>query len=83
VTARERLHLLVAELPDSELPTAERVLVALRESATRSFSLAEAPFDEEPDDADDADGGLIEARAEAERGGGVGTEELERRLGLR
>lgn len=72
----------MAELPDSELPTAERVLVALRESAARSFSLAEAPFDEEPDD-DDADGGLTEARAEAERGGGVGTEELERRLGLR
>lgn len=72
----------MAELPDSELPTAERVLVALRESASRSFSLAEAPFDEEPDE-DDADGGLTEARAEAERGGGVGTEELERRLGLR
>lgn len=72
----------MAELPDSELSTAERVLVALRESASRSFSLAEAPFDEEPDE-DDADGGLTEARAEAERGAGVGTEELERRLGLR
>jgi hypothetical protein len=82
VTARERLHLLVAELPDSELPTAERVLVALRESAPRSFSLDEAPFDDEPD-SDDADGGLTEARAEADGGGGVSTEELERRLGLR
>lgn len=82
MTARERLHHLVAELPDSELPTAERVLIALRETAPRSSSLAEAPFDDEPD-RDDADGGLTEARAEAERGGGISTEELERRLGLR
>jgi hypothetical protein len=82
VTARERLHHLVTELPDSELPTAERVLIALRETAIRSFSLAEAPLAHEPDH-DDEDGGLSEARAEAERGGGVSTEELERRLGLR
>lgn len=72
----------MTELPESELPTAERVLVALRESATRSFSLDEAPVDDEPD-RDDADGGLTEARAEAERGGGSSTEALERRLGLR
>jgi hypothetical protein len=44
--------------------------------------LAEAPFDDEPD-RDDDDDGLTEARAEAERGGGISTEELERRLGLR
>lgn len=72
----------MAELPESELPTAERVLVALHETAVRSFSLAEAPLDQEPDH-DDADGGLTEARAEAERGHGLSTEELERRLGLR
>lgn len=72
----------MAELPDSELPTAERVLVALRETAGRFFSLDEAPLDDAPD-SDDADGGLSEARAEAEGGEGVSTEELERRLGLR
>lgn len=82
MTSRQRLHLLVSELPESEIPTAERVLIALSETAARSFSLAEAPFDEEPD-RDDEDGGLTEARAEAERGGGVPTDELVRRLGLR
>ena len=82
MTARERLHHLIEELPDSDLPTAERVLVALNETSGPSYTLDEAPPDDEPDD-DDFDGGLTEARAEAAAGKGMTSEELERRLGLR
>lgn len=82
MTPREHLRRLVEELPESELETAERVLTALRATATPAYSLAEAPPDDEPDD-DDFDGGLTEARAEADSGRGISTEELERELGFR
>jgi hypothetical protein len=82
VTVWERLQDLVAELPASELPVAERVLPALRQAASRSSSLDEAPLDDEPD-RDDDDRGLTEARAEADRREGMNTDEVERRLGLR
>ena len=81
MTARDRLHLLVDELPESDVPTAERVLGALRETAPL-YTLEDAPFDDEPDD-DDRDGGLTEARAQADAGMGIPTTELEKRLGLR
>jgi len=81
MTARDRLHLLVDELPESDVPTAERVLGALRETSV-IHALGEAPLDDEPDD-DDRDGGLTEARAQADAGMGISTAELEKRLGLR
>ncbi len=43
--------------------------------------VAAAPFDDEPDD-DDFDGGLTEARREAEDGQLVSHEEIQRELGL-
>jgi hypothetical protein len=43
--------------------------------------LDNARLDDEPDQ-DDFDGGLTEAREDAEAGHGISTEELRRRLGL-
>jgi hypothetical protein len=44
-------------------------------------ALDKASLDDEPDD-DDFDGGLTEARADAQAGRGLTTEELRRELGL-
>ncbi len=79
MSPRDALHRLVDDLPEKELSAAARLLEALRhaeEPVTRA--LAQAPFDDEPDD--DFDNTLTEARAEADAGGGVTTEELWRRL---
>ena len=80
--ARDSLHRLVNELPEEDIPTAERVLQALRETGPTRVSLDAAPFDDEPDD-DDFDGGLSEARADARAGRVVSHEEVKRRWGLR
>jgi len=80
--ARDSLHKLVNELPEEDIPTAERVLQALRETAPSHVSLDTAPFDDEPDD-DDFDGGLSEARADIEAGRVVSHEEVKRRWGLK
>jgi hypothetical protein len=79
--ARDSLHQLVNELPEEDIPTAERVLSALRETAAPHVPLDTAPFDDEPDD-DDFDGGLTEARADAEAGRVVSHEAVKRRWGL-
>ena len=79
--ARDSLHQLVNELPEEDIPTAERVLQALRETAAPHVSLDTAPFDDEPDD-DDFDGGLTEARADAKAGRGVSHEDVKRRWSL-
>jgi hypothetical protein len=73
---------LIDELPEEDVPTAERVLQALRATAAPHVPLDEAPLDDEPDD-DDVDGGLTEARADAEAGRVVPHEEVKRRWGLR
>ena len=58
MAGREALHKLVDALPETDLPTANRVLEALSLSADPvARSLATAPFDDEPD-VDDEDGGL-------------------------
>lgn len=74
--AKETLHRLVDELPDSQLSIAERILTALRlgENVVER-ALDEAPEDEEPD-LDDSDGGLSEARREPS----ISHEEARRRL---
>jgi hypothetical protein len=82
VTRREALHRLVDDLPEQEIPTAARVLEALRATADPVLRvLRSAPIDDEPDD-DDFDGGLTEARQEAENGLGISHDEVKRRLGL-
>jgi len=65
VTRREALHRLIDDLPEQEIPTAARVLEALRATADPVLrTLFSAPLDDEEDD-DDFDGGLTEARSEA------------------
>lgn len=78
MTKREMLHELVDRLPESELITAARILIALEQPADQlQILLANAPADDEPDD-DDFDGGLTEART----GQTISHEEVVRRLGL-
>jgi hypothetical protein len=79
VSPRERLHVLVDELPEADVPTAERVLEALRSAPAPSYSLEDAPLDDE----DDSDGGLTEARAQVDRGELIPHEEAKRILGVR
>jgi predicted transcriptional regulator len=82
MSTRRTLHQLVDELPEEDVPTAERILQALRATPPAPHvPLEEAPFDSEPDD-DDFDGGLTEARADAETGRVVPHDEVKRRWGL-
>jgi hypothetical protein len=66
MTSKEAVHRLVDELPENELPEAERFLRALAIADPVERSLALAPLDDEPED-DDLDG-LHEARAQAASG---------------
>lgn len=81
MSSRNILHQLVDELPVEDLSTAERILQALSATAAPNVRLEEAPLDLEPDD-DDFDGGLTEARADAEAGRVVSHDEVKRRWGL-
>ncbi len=82
MTTRETLHQIVDHLPESELPTATRVLGALRATADPVLqALLSAPADDEAGD-DDFDGGLSEARREAREGLGISHEDAKRELGL-
>ena len=66
MSTRRILHQLVDELPEENLYVAERALQALLASAPAPHvPLDEAPLDTGPDD-DDFDGGLAEARADAD-----------------
>ena len=83
MTARKTLYRLVDALPESDLPTAVRVLEALSLTVDPvERSLRMAPVDDEPDD-DDFDGGLTEARQQVLDGDLVSQEEIEREFGLR
>lgn len=83
MAGRETLHKLVDALPERDVPTVSRILEALSLAADPVLrSLATAPYDDEPDD-DDFDGGLSEARREAQEGRLVSHEELKRELGLK
>jgi hypothetical protein len=81
VTTKEALHRLVDELPDEELPEAERMLQALTIADPVERSLALAPVEEEPLSDEDL-AALEEGRAEAARGETLSTDELRRELGL-
>jgi hypothetical protein len=72
---------LIDELPEEDLPAAERVLQTLRATGAPLVPLDKAPLDDEPDD-DDFDGGLTEARADVEAGRVVPHEEVKRRWDL-
>lgn len=80
---RTALYKLIDDLPEQDLPVAERVLGALRATSDPVLrALLAAPIDDEPDD-DDSDGGLTEARREAKEGKGISHEEAKRELGLK
>ena len=83
MSPRQTLHQLLDELPESDLPTVTRVLEALRATVQDPLirALDQAPYDDEPDD-DDFDGGLTEARRDAEEGQGMTTAQLRHELGL-
>ena len=82
MTARELLHGIVDELPESDLVTAFRILKGLELTPTSlQILLANAPLDDEPDD-DDFDGGLTEAREDVLAGRTIPHAEVMRRLGI-
>jgi predicted transcriptional regulator len=81
MSARDTLHRLVDELPEEDLPAAERVLQILR-AAGPHIPLDEALLDDEPDE-DDFDGGLTESRADLEAGRVIPHDEVKRRWGLK
>ena len=84
MSSRDALHRLVEELPESEVPRAERVLEALKETAEPEgplYTLDTAPLDDEPETEDER-AAVAEAREEHRRGEGVPHEEVKRRWGL-
>ena len=79
---RDALHKLVDALPERDVPAVSRILEALNLTADPvARSLAMAPLDDEPD-SDDLDGGLTEARRDAEEGRLLSHDEIKRELGL-
>ena len=76
MTRREHLHSLVDELPEAELPAAERVLEALatRESPLEKL-LADAPVDDEPE-TDEERAAVAEAWREHREGKRLTTEQV-------
>lgn len=57
MTTREILHVIVDRLPEGELTTAARILIALDRPADElQILLANAPVDDEPFDPSDLDG---------------------------
>jgi hypothetical protein len=82
MSARDSLHRLIDELPESELAAAERFLNYLRATADPVLqALLEAPPDDEPE-TDDERQAVQEAREELARGEVRTLEEVRRELGL-
>lgn len=79
---RDNLHKLIDELPESDLPTVERVLEVLRATADPvREALDSAPEDDEPE-ADEEGGAVATAWDEHRKGEHLTTEELRPKLGL-
>ena len=84
MTTKERIHLLVDQLPDGELGTVERVLAGLAALAnTQSIVavLAECPEDDEPVSAEEASA-IQEAEQDVELGQTLSAADARSRLGL-
>lgn len=80
MTIKERLHQLIEELPDRELPAAQRFLEYLRncgDPVLRAF--LEAPEDDEPETPEEA-AAVQEALEELAKGETVPWDEARRRL---
>lgn len=79
---RDALHTLVDELPDADVPTAERVLEGLRATADPvRAALDTAPPDDEPESPEER-AAVAGAWEEHQQGKGLTTEDLRRELGL-
>jgi hypothetical protein len=82
MSPRDALHRLIDDLPEGEIPRAERVLQALKEAAEApSHTLENAPIDDEPETPEEA-AAVAEAWREHREGKSLTTEELKRELGL-
>jgi hypothetical protein len=82
---RDAIRQLVDDLDEHDLPTAERLLRALRDTGGESDpflqALANAPFDDEPETEEER-AAVAEARQELLEGHGIPHEEVKRRWGL-
>jgi hypothetical protein len=79
---RDNLHKLIDELPEADLPTAERVLEALRATADPvRQALDSAPEDDEAETDEEA-AAVATAWEEHRQGEHLTSEELRRKLGL-
>jgi hypothetical protein len=82
MSARDSLHRLIDELPESDLATAERFLHYLRATTDPVLrALLEAPLDDEPETEEERQA-VQEAREELARGEVRTLEEVRRELGL-
>jgi len=82
---RDAIRQLVDDLDEHDLPIAERLLRALRDTGGESDpflqALANAPFDDEPETEEER-AAVAEARQELLEGRGIPHEEVKRRWGL-
>jgi len=81
---RDALRQLVDDLDERDLPMAERLLRALRDTSDAHpllRTLANAPFDDEPETEEER-AAVAEARQELLEGRGIPHEEAMRRWGL-
>jgi hypothetical protein len=82
---RDAIRQLVDDLDEHDLPTAERLLRALRDTAGNAdpvlTALANAPFDDEPETEEER-AAVAEARQELLEGRGIPHEEAKRGWGL-
>ena len=70
MSPRDALHRLIDDLPEGEIPRAERVFQALKEAAEApSYTLETAPIDDEPETPEEA---AAVAEAWREHRGGKG-----------
>jgi len=83
MTTREALHCLIDEVPEEELEHV-KYLIENHRRADRDpllFTLATAPYDDEPETPEEA-AAVAEARAAIARGEVYSLDEVKRKLGL-
>jgi hypothetical protein len=79
---RDSLHKLIDELPETDLPTAARVLEALHATSDPTrWALDHAADDDEPETAEEA-AAVAAAWGEYRQGEQLSTQEVRRKLGL-
>ena len=79
---RDNLHKLIDELPEADLPTAERVLEALRATADPVGQALDSALEDDEPETDEEAAAIATAWEEHRKGEHLTTEELRRKLGL-